>query len=159
MKILHVQFIMAAFIVGFHLLFPQQLSAHGALMEYAFTPGITILAKYDSGHPMPGAQVTVYAPDNPAKPWLTGVSDEQGRFSFVPDPEKAGTWTIQARLAGHGSMIHIPLVSASGPDTDTVPVSAGPSTSQRLLMAVMVIWGFIGTALFFSRNRIGRGTV
>lgn len=127
--------------------------AHGALMEYAFTPGITILAKYDTGHPMAGAQITVYAPDNPAKPWLSGTSDEEGRFSFVPAPDMPGMWTIQTRQAGHGAMIHIPMDQAFTPDTGAAPVSTGPNTWQRLLMALAVAWGCVGTALYFTHKK------
>ena len=132
---------------------------HGALVEYAFTTGITIQAQYDTGDPMPEAQVTVYAPDNPAKPWLRAVSDGQGRFSFVPDPDKPGVWTVQSRLAGHGAMVHIPVEPGNGVDSavgpGAMPASAGLSAMQRLLMALSIVWGFVGTALFFSRRRSG----
>lgn len=154
-------FALAPLIAGFCLFSPKPLFAHGALMEYAFTKGITIQAKYDTGHPMPEAKITVYAPDNPAKPWLRGVSDKEGRFGFIPNQDMPGTWTIQARQAGHGAMIHIQvdrLDWASDPDSVPAPVSGGPNTSQRLLMALAVIWGFVGTALYFSRKRIPPGT-
>lgn len=143
----------ALLITGYCLFSPKPLYAHGALMEYAFTSAITIQAKYDTGHPMPGARVTVYAPDNPAKPWLVGTSDEEGRFSFVPDLAKAGTWTIQARQAGHGAMIHIPVEPTSEQDSGAAAASSGTTTPQRLLMALAVVWGFVGTALFFTRKR------
>ncbi len=142
------------FLFAFYALtLPAFLFAHGALMEYAFTPGITIQAKYDTGHHMAGAQITVYAPDNPAKPWLTGTSDEEGRFSFIPAPNMPGTWTIQARQAGHGAMIHISMDQASTPDTGAAPVSPGPNTRQRLLMALAVVWGCVGTALYFTHKK------
>lgn len=148
----------ASLITGLCLFSPEPLYAHGALMEYAFASAITIQAKYDTGHPMPGAQITVYSPDDPRKPWLTGTSDEEGRFSFVPDPGKAGTWTVQARQAGHGAMVHIPMDQTSLSDIGAAPVSAGLTTLQRLLMALAVVWGFVGTALFFSRKSNSTGT-
>ncbi len=42
-------------------------------------------------------------------PWLTGICDQQGRFSFTPDPDLPGTWDVQVRQAGHGDIIHIPV--------------------------------------------------
>ena len=123
-------------------------SAHGAKIEYTISMAVEIVATYDTGSPMTGGQVTVYAPDDPATPWLEGVCDEEGRFVFTPDPTKPGTWDIQVRQAGHGDMIHIPI----GEDVATTG-GGGYSTFQIVLMSTCVIWGFVGTALFFSRNR------
>ena len=125
-------------------------SAHGARIEYTISMAVEIVATYDTGSPMAGGQVTVYAPDDPATPWLEGVCDEGGRFVFTPDRTKSGTWDVQVRQAGHGDMIHIPI----GED---VPMTGGGGYSplQIVLMSVCVMWGFVGTALFFSRNRSG----
>jgi nickel transport protein len=115
---------------------------------------VQIQATFDTGEPMAGGQVTVYAPDDPSTPWLTGVCDEEGRFVFAPDPGKPGTWDVQVRQAGHGDMVHIEI------DEGTATSSGGGlSTSQILLMAASVAWGCIGTALFFSRGRGGRASV
>jgi len=123
-------------------------SAHGAKIEYTISVAVEIRAAYDTGEPMSGGQVTVYAPDDPATPWLTGVCDEEGRFLFTPDPAKPGTWDVQVRQAGHGDMIHIPIgedVAMSG--------TTGHTSFQVILMGACVVWGFVGTALFFSRGR------
>ncbi|MDF1615100.1 carboxypeptidase-like regulatory domain-containing protein [Desulfurivibrio dismutans] len=131
-------------------------AAHGALVEYRPAPGIVIEARYDTGQPMAEAQIIVYAPDNPTEAWHTGTSDQHGRFSFVPDPELTGTWTVQARQGGHGAMAHIELAAADTQQKDqaTGPAAGPPATTsgQRWLMAGAVIWGFIGTALFFRRR-------
>ena len=131
------------------LLFPAMTAwAHGAHIEYTITMAVEIVAAYDTGSPMAGGQVTVYAPDDPATPWLEGVCDEDGRFVFTPDPTKPGTWDVQVRQAGHGDMVHIPI----GEDV-AMTGGGGYSTFQIVLMSACVIWGFVGTALFFSRNR------
>jgi nickel transport protein len=122
--------------------------AHGAKIEYTVGMAVELQATYDTGEPMAGGQVTVYAPDDPSTPWLTGVCDEEGRFVFAPDPEKPGTWDVQVRQAGHGDIVHIEIgagAATSGGSRLTTP--------QILLMAVCVVWGGIGTALFFSRRR------
>jgi len=105
-------------------------------------------AAYDSGEPMAGAQVTIYAPDDPSTPWLTGVCDDEGRFSFTPDTAKTGTWDVQVRQAGHGDIVHIPIGVAS-----TGNGGGGNTPLQIVLMAVCVVWGSIGTALYFARRR------
>jgi len=130
------------------LLPPVHVYAHGAKIEYKVGMTIEIVAAYDSGEPMSGGQVTVYAPDDPSTPWLTGVCDDAGYFSFTPDTTLTGTWDIQVRQAGHGDIVHIPV------GTEAAGSGSGAFTPlQIVLMAACVIWGSIGTALFFSRRR------
>ena len=127
---------------------PTAASAHGAKIEYTIELAIEIQASYDTGEPMAGGQVTVYAPDDPATPWLTGVCDQEGRFTFTPDSSKPGTWDVQVRQAGHGDMVHIPI----GEDL-ALTGTTGYTTLQIVLMGACVVWGLSGTALFFSRRR------
>lgn len=133
----------------FSLLLPTYTLAHGVNIQYTSEIEIVIIARYDTGTPMAGAQVTVYAPDNPSTPWLTGVCDDEGRFSFTPDTTMPGTWDVQVRLAGHGGMVHIPFGEG---DTATGGIG-GHSYLQIALMAACVIWGSLGTALYFRRRR------
>jgi len=131
------------------LMLPTHAYAHGVRIDYRVDMTVEILAAYDTGEPMAGAQVSVYAPDEPSTPWLTGVCDEDGRFDFVPDASKAGTWSVRVRLAGHGDIVHIPIGESSG----AAGSSGGYAPLQIVLMAACVIWGSIGTALYFSRRR------
>lgn len=123
--------------------------AHGVEIEYTERSAVEIAARFDTGDPMAGAQVAVFAPDDPAKPWLTGTCDSEGRFFFTPEPEIPGLWEVQVRLAGHGEIIRIKVengdVAANG--------TAGLSTGQKLMMVIAVTWGLVGTALFFSGRR------
>lgn len=143
---------LALVIVAFCVPRSELLYAHGALIEYSTTTGIALQARYDTGQPMSEARISVFAPDNPAKPWLTGNCDEEGRFSFIPDPALSGTWSIQARLAGHGAMVHIHLDQEES-EQALQSVAPGLNTGQRWLMAAAIIWGCIGTALYFSKRR------
>ncbi len=127
------------------------IHAHGVAAGYSNVPGIEISAGYDTGQPMSGGQVVVYAPDNPAEPWMTGLLDEEGRFGFVPDYSLPGTWSVQVRQAGHGAMIHIPVQEQGIDDSRTDPASAFTGL-QLAVMAGCVVWGFIGTAMFFTRR-------
>ncbi|MDO4795399.1 MAG: hypothetical protein Q4A28_05595 [Brachymonas sp.] len=153
-------------------LMPALAQAHGALLEQQIVPAIAVRAMYDTGEPMTTAQITVYAPNDPAKPWLTGKADPQGHFRFVPDPAIPGQWTIQAREAGHGALIYVTLGNenaapasaasanaSSGAASAQASVVAQPAVSsqanqplQRWVMVACVVWGFIGTALFFARK-------
>ena len=131
------------------LVLPVQAYAHGARIDYTVDMEIDIIATYDSGQPMAGAQIVVYAPDDLSTPWLTGVCDEEGRFSFTPDSSRIGTWDVQVRQAGHGDIIHIPV----GEGTTASGSSDGYSVGQIALMSVCGIWGIAGTALYVLRRR------
>jgi nickel transport protein len=121
--------------------------AHGAKIEYRLLQTVEITALYDTGEPIQGGQVTVYAPSDPATPYLTGTTDEQGRFSFTPDPEILGTWDVQVRQAGHGDIVHIPLG-----DRQATRGGTGFTTLQIVVMGACVLWGLSGTALYFSKR-------
>ncbi len=124
------------------------VSAHGVKIDYTINVAVEIRAAYDTGAPMAGGQVTVYAPDDLSTPWLEGVCDDEGRFTFTPDPSIPGTWDVQVRQAGHGDIVHIPI----GEDM-MMTGSTGYTPLQIVLMGASVVWGFIGTALFFSRRQ------
>ena len=130
--------------------------AHGARITYQETRGIEITAIYDQGDPMTNAQVVIYSPADPANPWLKGETDAQGHFSFVPDFNQVGNWDVKVRQAGHGASISIPITAESTSDVATNSVTPQPDSSytlrQKILMSVSGVWGFVGTALFFSRQ-------
>ena len=138
-----------AFVLVLGLSLPLKAYAHGARIEYKVNMAIELVAAYDNGEPMAGAQFVVYAPDDPSVPWLTGFCDDEGRFSFVPDTSRPGTWDVQVRQGGHGDIIHIPVGEGM------VAMGGGTNTPlQIVLMAACVVWGSIGTALYFSRRRV-----
>jgi len=144
-KIIACLFFISLLVLGL----PIKAYAHGARIEYTVDIAIELVAAYDNGEPMAGAQVVVYAPDDPTTPWLTGVCDDKGHFSFVPDTSKPGTWDVQVRQAGHGDIVHIPI----GEGEMAMGSTGVYSALQIVLMAACVIWGSVGTALYFSRRR------
>ena len=136
--------------------------AHGARIDYQQTSAIVIRATYDDGTPMAKAQAVIYAPDDPTTPWLKGITDESGKFTFVPDSELTGNWDVKIRQAGHGDIVSIPFQKGQTSDSgeklalnsqlkkaSVVDYSPG----QKLLMAISGVWGFVGTALFFSARK------
>jgi nickel transport protein len=132
------------------LAWPAIALAHGAHIQSRSTDAIEIQASYDSGDPMAEAQVQVFAPDDPQTPVFTGMTDGAGRFVFVPD--QPGDWEVSVRQAGHGDIAVIP-VAADGAIAAGYTDAAGLTPVQRWVMAGAVIWGFVGTALFFWRGK------
>jgi nickel transport protein len=131
------------------LIIPVKAYAHGVDIEYTSEISIVITAKYDTGEPMAEAQVTIYTPDDPSTPWLTGTCDDEGQFTFTPDTSIPGDWKVKVRLAGHGDISYI-TVSESGVEFSS---DSGYTTLQIVLMSICVVWGTTGTALFFLRRR------
>ena len=144
-------------------IFSEPIWAHGSKITYTQTSAIAIQASFEDGTPMKNAQAVVYSPQDPTTPWLTGTTDEKGQFTFVPDPSLLGNWDVKIRQSGHGDIISIPLVeggiisgweeqpniSANG----VVSSNSELTSWQKLMMSITSVWGFIGTAFFFSRNQ------
>lgn len=134
--------------------------AHGSNITYKTTKAVEITAKYENKTPMREAQVVIYAPDNPAQPWLKGMTNEEGKFTFIPNRKITGNWSIKVRLAGHGTMINIPIESSEIENSNEIKKlnisnqnnNPNLTTLQKLMMSLTGIWGLIGTALFFSRK-------
>lgn len=151
------------------------VAAHGATVSYtATTQTVTVVeihATFDSGEPMSGAQVAIFSPADPATPWSTGTCDNNGSFSFLPDPAIPGTWEVQVRQSGHGSIVYVEVGGGTDVGQENGPhqTSAAPSTAaaastisgtsggysplQYVVMGASVVWGLVGTALFFARNQ------
>ncbi len=142
--------------------------AHGANIKHQQTPAIVIKAAFDDGTPMANAQAIVYSPDDPANPWLKGTTDSEGKFTFVPESQVSGNWDVKVRQAGHGDIASISLEqenSTSDTNSNTKENKAGIRANleeimplQKLLMISTTVWGFIGTALFFARNKQNVGS-
>jgi nickel transport protein len=159
-------------IIFYIVIFSPRVLAHGSKVSYRQTEAIQIRAQYDNGSPMGNAQVIVYAPNNPATPWLKGMTDTEGKFVFIPDASIRGSWNVTVRVGGHGSIINIPLEQSSE-EVETRKTPTGENVSekiinqsntsnqtnssnytslQKLVMVATGVWGFVGTALFFSRK-------
>ncbi|URR35422.1 DUF4198 domain-containing protein [Thermosynechococcus sp. HN-54] len=151
-----------ATVVTLGLVVPKAL-AHGVDLRYQPQQVIRITARYDSGQPMADARVQVFAPDRPQTPAMTGTTNAQGEFQFVPD--RPGQWQVQVRQAGHGGLLTIP-VATSGQGTTEAAIAVAPKTpatvslsqytpAQITVMVLAVLWGAIGTACFaWSRRRV-----
>lgn len=156
--------------------------AHGSQIKYSQRSAIAIQASFDDGTPMKNAQVVVYSPQDPTVSWLTGVTDQEGQFTFIPDSSFSGSWDVKVRQSGHGDIISIPIVEGQIVSSlkENLDISeteiAGRTVSgltekagsleytavsshkdftpwQKLMMTITSVWGFVGTAFFFSRSQ------
>ena len=145
--------------------------AHGVVLGYEPVNSVEIQAQYDTGEPMAEAQVVVYAPDDPNEPWIQSTTDADGLFTFTPDTSQPGNWEVMIRQAGHGGIVTVPVGEGNGEEvaeddgaaddhgaavTQTPPdqpSSENLSSVQQGIAIGAVIWGFIGTALFFVRGK------
>ncbi len=135
------------------LLAPEQVLGHAAELDASLRTAVEVEARFEDGTPMAAAQITVFAPNDPAEPWLQGLTDATGRFVFVPG-DHAGYWSVRVRQAGHGAMVHVDPgepVAAATPALLATSTDA-PDRLQKLLMAASIVWGCIGTALYCRRR-------
>ncbi|KAB2952119.1 carboxypeptidase regulatory-like domain-containing protein [Heliorestis acidaminivorans] len=134
-----------------HLDLSKEAWAHGTRLEYQAEVTINLQARYDNNEPMSGGQVSVFAPGELSEPWMQTYCDEEGFFSFTPDMMRPGLWEVHINHDGHGAVINIPV-------GDDMPLSGSSSSVTKLQKAIMigsVLWGFLGTALYFSRRKSG----
>ena len=123
---------------------------HGAQVSWAMEgDSVHIRASFDDGLPMSEAQVSVFTASAPTVPCITGLTDDNGSFLFFADASESTDWDVQVRKAGHGDIIHFSLAD----ETVIEPSSQGFSVMQIVLMSASIVWGFIGTALFFSSKK------
>ncbi len=133
----------------FILMVTALIFGHGTKYEILQSNTIGIKAMFDTGDPMASAKVLIFAPDE-TKAASTAITDSNGVFYFTPD--KAGTWAMQVRdKSGHGMRINLEVNESMVLASDQ-KLSNTVSYFQKILMALCVIWGCIGTALYFKKK-------
>lgn len=126
-------------------------SAHGANID--LSEAVELTAKFDTGEPMSDAQVSIYSPNDPETPWAKGTTNSEGQFLFVPETSQPGTWEITVRKAGHGHTTTMAVEENQAIGGSALNAGQGQSASApRWISMAAVVWGFVGTALFFSRR-------
>lgn len=125
------------------------VAAHGLETRPLYEGGIGLEVTYETGEPLADAAVTVYSPDDPGTPFLELRADRHGRFMFLPD--RPGTWAAVVRDgSGHGVRYDFEVneaLRAAATDPE-----GSLSTTAKLVAAACVVWGLIGTALYFRRK-------
>ena len=126
-------------------------SAHGTVVEVTQT-AVAGTATFDNGEPMTDAQVLVYSPGNLETPWQKGQTDAEGRYLFAPEAGTPGAWEVTVRKAGHGGTTTFAVGSAEAAVATSTPTVKASTPVQKWLSMAAIVWGFVGTALFFSRR-------
>ncbi len=128
----------------------DKVFAHGSKYELIKT-GIGIKALYSDDSPMSDSDVEVFSPVDDQKKYSTGITDRAGRFYFFPD--KTGKWKIKVS-DGMGHAVEAMLDVNERMVLEDKPGNShgGFSTGQSIIMVLCVVWGFIGTALYFKRK-------
>jgi nickel transport protein len=123
------------------------LRGHG-VQTTVLTKGTGIESNYSDSSPLSDSEVTVFSPSNEKEPYIKGITDKHGRFMFIPD--RKGTWTVIIDDGmGHSDTKKISvseLYEAESADRGSF------STMQIAIMALSVIWGCTGTALYFKKR-------
>lgn len=132
------------------LIITAPVSGHGARVIWEMKgDSVLISAAFDDGQPMDRAQVTVFSGAAPSMPYFVGMTDDNGEFTFLPDKDESLNWDVQVRKAGHGDILHLSFAE----DSSTGNEPGRFTTFQIVLMSVCVVWGLIGSALFFTSRR------
>ncbi len=89
---------------------PQAL-AHMIETDFSlFDQELEFTSTFSTGEPVQDAQVIIYAPNNPDEPWGELTTDENGRFSFVPDASIPGDWEVRIEKdLGHEDIWTVPV--------------------------------------------------
>ncbi len=127
---------------------PAKTLAHAMQTNYAFLEELEFQSVYSNGEPAKNAKVLVYAPNNLDEPWMVGETDEEGRFSFLPDNSIPGEWEVEFEQEGHGDILTVP-VNDKGIDFDNISQvettdihygSLNPLQSLLITSGVGAIW-------------------
>ncbi|RKX78350.1 MAG: hypothetical protein DRP87_06520 [Spirochaetes bacterium] len=123
---------------------------HGTKYELLTDGIIGVKAMYDTGEVMADARVLIFAPGE-AEASIITRTDSRGIVCFKPD--KSGTWVLQVlEDTGHGMRINLKVDEALTL-AEGVNKSAGFTWLQKAVLALCVVWGFTGTALFMYSRR------
>jgi nickel transport protein len=121
--------------------------AHALETNYAFDlmqSSLKFTSSFSTGEPLEHGTVEIYAPGNSETPWETLETDEAGNFSFLPDPEQPGEWTIKIGQEGHSDLWTVP-VTQDGVEFDLI--SQGVSEDVHYAGLGSIWAGVLGAAL------------
>jgi nickel transport protein len=138
-------------------LLPMPALAHSVQTDYRMvSDALEIQSTFSTGEALEGAPVTIYAPNDANRPWLQGTTDQQGTFSFQPDPKLVGEWSVKigSEVDDHGDILTVP-VSNRGVELDAIsqdPYDAPHKWARQVLVGGAVL-GSMGAASWFRWRR------
>ena len=133
-------------------LLPTEVLAHGVIIDINMqSPTVIVKSSYSLSQHLKGANVKVYSPSAPDIPWLTGITDNNGNFAFVPDSE--GDWVFdvddqqghheRATIAVSGEFFQSMAAGGKSPQQES---SAGTFQGKgyRIITGLSLIFGIAG---------------
>ena len=110
---------------------------------------------FSNGQPLKGAKVKVYSPEQSLRPYETGVTDGQGRYSFNPDESVTGEWEVQIQRQGHGDILYVP-VTEEGIDEDLMARGAEIQDTHYASSPLMAVGSVVMAAACLGFARANR---
>lgn len=139
---------------------PAPALAHSVLTDYRLVAeSLEIQASFTTGEALNGAEVVVYAPNDPTHPWLKGVTDPEGNFAFEPDRALPGEWVVKIGAGDHGDELAVP-VSNQGIDIDAIshsPYESPHPFAKQMIVAGVLLGSSLGTTGLIRWRRWRRG--
>lgn len=146
---------------------PRSLVAHGGHIHVLQPAGVQLIeATYDSGQPIVGARVSLFAPGS-QEPFLHAQTDRRGRFAFAT--EEPGKWKISVDDGqGHrfSKIIDVAISEVGGGMASSINAEnaerAGGSRRpvakliERIFMGLCLIFGFMGLAIWWNLRKINK---
>jgi len=141
---------------------PAKAMAHQVQTNYFVNSqsgdSVELQTTFGNGQPLKGAKVTVYAPDQPLRARITGQTDNQGRFTFLPGEAIDGDWEVNIERAGHQDILTVP-VNEKGIDLDLMAsngvIDQGGSDFHYANSPLAAIGGIVVAAACVGFARFG----
>lgn len=125
------------------------LAAHEVHYSIVEGKAFIVHAEYDGGEPMSYAECRIFSPEESTIEYQNGRTDKAGTFAFIP--ATPGTWRILVKDGmGHGFTATMDVSEGS---LNTPSIQGGYTLTQKSIMALAVIWGFMGFWFFFRTRR------
>ena len=144
---------------------PTKVLAHAIETNYLLLLSkLEFQSTFSTGEPVQGAEVKVFAPNDMSQPWKTIITDEEGRFAFVPDPAILGNWEVEIKQEGHEDYWTVP-VGSNGIKEDQISqehqldlhlAGFGKAGSCQLLTWAGIGAGAAGGLWFFRKRTLDR---
>ncbi|HPF07722.1 MAG TPA: hypothetical protein PK293_16895 [Spirochaetota bacterium] len=125
------------------------LYSHGVEYKISKNKVYTVSMNYSDGEIMNYTNYKIYSPGSESV-FQSGLTDKNGKISFIPDA--AGEWKVDVNDdTGHAASV---IVKAG--QVSDVSIASGNSLNifQKIIMAICVIWGAAGTALYFRSRKV-----
>lgn len=132
--------------------FACRLLAHDLEARVTQTARVVVVrATYGGSQPVAFAKVQVFHPKQVGREYQTGLTDQRGYFSFVP--ESPGSWRVVIDdEEGHRKEIEV-AVAETFASQPAVEASGGPARWERALVGLALIFGATGILYGYKARR------